>query len=376
MNRVVVCEVLPRLLIGGAESVVKDYIMNLDDCMFDKHLICVWGKCYSSNECIVEKSKVDTVYLADSIILSSCNIEPLNRIYRHFRIEKELYSYLCGLHPDVVHLHLMGYRMVKTVLEYCNMSGATCVYTVHSNPRIACFGSISRNRLRQLIKRNSQIVITALDTKQEGELKRIFPNNRIIQINNPVDLKLFAPSNQFRIDVRRELGIPESAFVLGHVGRFVSSKNHEFILSIFVEVLKHEENSYLVLVGDGELKPLITNKIIEKGISDRVRFLSNRSDVFRVLNAMDCFVFPSLYEGFPVSLIEAQSVGLKCVISDSISEDCVLSSKVIRISLHCDATLWAKNILYLTDYAKQKNCIEDYDTTNVIIRLQEVYKNA
>jgi glycosyltransferase involved in cell wall biosynthesis len=149
------------------------------------------------------------------------------------------------------------------------------------------------------------------------------------------------------IAVRAELGIPEDAFVIGHVGRFVTVKNHTFIVDIASEVAQREPKLYLLLVGDGPLRPDIEQKVAQMGLCDRVIFAGIRSDVHRLmLGAMDVFLFPSLYEGMGNVRLEAQAAGVYCVVSDTVPEEGdVVKPLVQRMSLSQPACQWAEAIL-------------------------------
>jgi glycosyltransferase involved in cell wall biosynthesis len=143
--------------------------------------------------------------------------------------------------------------------------------------------------------------------------------------------------------VRKELGIPKNAAVIGHVGRFHSVKNHTFLLDIAAEVFKREPEARLLLVGDGQLRHQIEQKALKLGISDKVVLTGSRPDVPRlVLGAMDIFLLPSLYEGFGMVLLEAQAAGLPCIFSDVVPEEVdVIRPLVRRLSLTQSPAAWA-----------------------------------
>jgi glycosyltransferase involved in cell wall biosynthesis len=149
-----------------------------------------------------------------------------------------------------------------------------------------------------------------------------------------------------RAEVRRELNIPEDAFVLGHVGRFHEPKNHTFLIDIAAEVARREPNMRLLLVGDGPLRPQIEAKVACLGLTDKVIFAGFRSDVPRLMKgAMDLFVFPSRYEGLGLVLIEAQAAGLPCVYSDTVpAEADVVKSNICRLSLQASLNQWSSLI--------------------------------
>ena len=175
-----------------------------------------------------------------------------------------------------------------------------------------------------------------------------------------VDLKPFHDAAE--VDpaaTRAELGMPADAFVMGHVGRFFEQKNHEFLVDIASEVIKREPTAYLLMVGNGPLRPAIERRVAEAEIGDRVIFAGVRPDVPRLmLGAMDVFVLPSFFEGLPVVGIEAQAAGLPFVLSDVISEEMDVAHPLIhRLSLSQPASVWAETILAARNaglFARQK----------------------
>lgn len=161
-----------------------------------------------------------------------------------------------------------------------------------------------------------------------------------------IDLSPFSnPVN--RQEIRRDLGLPESAFVLGHVGRFDLQKNHSFLIDLAAEVCRRMSDAYLLLVGDGPLRPAMEEKVARLGLGRRVIFAGIRRDVPRLLRgAMDIFVFPSYFEGLPCVLMEAQAAGLPCLITDTIAEETgVIPGLIQRISLTEGTKGWAEAIL-------------------------------
>lgn len=153
------------------------------------------------------------------------------------------------------------------------------------------------------------------------------------------------------IAVRTELGIPADAFVVGHVGRFDEQKNHKFLVEIAAEVAKREPKMRLLLVGDGPLRPGIEQKVAQLGLTDRLIFAGIRSDTPRLmLGAMDLFLFPSLHEGLPLVLLEAQAAMLPCIFSNAITEEVEIAKPLMqRICLSQPASAWADAILAARD---------------------------
>lgn len=163
-------------------------------------------------------------------------------------------------------------------------------------------------------------------------------------ILNAIDCKLFIYNEAVRQEVRKELHL-ENQFVLGHVGRFENQKNHTFLLDIFAEVVKMKPESRLVLVGIGSLMEAMKAKASALGLADKVIFLGFRSDRERIMQAMDSFVFPSLYEGLSVVLIEAQASGMPVFVSDSTTTEVSYSPYIKFLSLKQSAQEWAEEIV-------------------------------
>lgn len=169
-------------------------------------------------------------------------------------------------------------------------------------------------------------------------------NGKAQIVHNGIDLNLYRYSDENRRSVRTEFGV-EDKYVVGHVGRFNQQKNHKKIIEIFAE-LKHENpNAVLILVGKGELEEDIRKLVRDRGLEDSVIFSGVRSDVPRLLCGMDVFIFPSLYEGMPNTVIEAQATGLPCVISDTITREANVTNIVEYVCLESSAKIWAKKIL-------------------------------
>ena len=164
-------------------------------------------------------------------------------------------------------------------------------------------------------------------------------------LNNAICVEQYRFDPAKAVRTRAALGIPEDAFVVGHVGRFCTVKNHTFLIDIFSEIKKKANNAVLLLVGGGDLQKNIAQKAAELGLTEHVVFTGLRPDVPDLMRAMDVFVFPSLYEGLPLTLVEAQSSGLNCVISDRIPSDCDLTNLVHRRSLEESPEIWAQTVV-------------------------------
>jgi glycosyltransferase involved in cell wall biosynthesis len=186
-------------------------------------------------------------------------------------------------------------------------------------------------------------------------------------------------------DVRAELSIPADALVIGHVGRLAHQKNHQFLIEIAAIVAERHPNLYLLLVGDGPLRSGIEHQAAQLGLRHRVIFTGVRSDVSRLMAAMDVFVMPSFHEGLPVAAIEAQAAGLPLVLSDVISKEVeVVKPMVQRVSLSQPASVWADIVLATPRASTRLNRAEQqsslansaFNITNSVQALKKVYVNV
>lgn len=166
-------------------------------------------------------------------------------------------------------------------------------------------------------------------------------------LNNAINSVDYIYDWEKRQTIRNRLGLKKDELVIGHVGRFSPQKNHTFLIDIFYQVKAQHHNSKLLLVGDdrGELADKIKCKVTDLGLSDSVIFTGLRSDVADLMQVMDVFVFPSNYEGLPVTMIEAQASGLPCVISDKVPIECKKTDLVQQMELSNSAVYWAKTII-------------------------------
>lgn len=151
--------------------------------------------------------------------------------------------------------------------------------------------------------------------------------------------------------IRAELGIPPNAFVVGHVGRFAVEKNHSFLVEVATETIQRNPNTFFLLIGDGALRPIIQQQVAERGLKNQFIFTGSRSDVPRLMRgAMDAFIFPSVFEGFGLALIEAQAAGLPCLFSDVVPIDTeVIHPLIHRFPLSKSPSEWAEILLQLKD---------------------------
>jgi glycosyltransferase involved in cell wall biosynthesis len=184
---------------------------------------------------------------------------------------------------------------------------------------------------------------------------KVVSSSNFNMLNNAINTEDFIYSNKIRDKKRLELGL-DNKFVLGHVGRFNLQKNHTFLIDIFYKINKKMDNSILVLIGDGELRESVENKVRRLGLEGKVIFTGVRSDIPEIMQALDVFLFPSLFEGLPVTVIEAQATSLPCIISNTITEDVNITSNLVEfVPLEEKAEYWAEKVL---------NCYGKFERVN------------
>lgn len=178
----------------------------------------------------------------------------------------------------------------------------------------------------------------------EAAGKWMFCGAKFEILNNAIPAKDYSFSEKRKIDQRKKWQIRQEELLVGHVGSFTIHKNHPFLLDIFNEIQKRTP-AKLMIVGEGSQREGIEEKIEKLGLREKVILTGLRSDVADLLQAMDVFVFPSLHEGLPVTLVEAQASGLPCLISDKVPVECKMTEAVQQIPLNESPESWAEKAI-------------------------------
>lgn len=163
-------------------------------------------------------------------------------------------------------------------------------------------------------------------------------------IKNGIDIDKYQYSDSARSRIRQQYQVTDS-YVIGHVGHYVKVKNQAFLIRLMDEVRKVKPNAVLLLLGDGPDRGMLEEQIHQRGLEQNVRLVGNVSNVSEVLSALDVFVFPSLYEGTPLALIEAQANGLTCIISDAVPDDACLTDAVKKLNLEQPESCWVSALV-------------------------------
>ena len=188
-----------------------------------------------------------------------------------------------------------------------------------------------------MVRKNDDYIKLACSQIAGEFLYSKFKNKEFRVVNNAINVDEYKFNQNSRMKVRDEIHIADNEYVVGHIGRFVEQKNHEFIIKIFEELYSQNNHITLVLVGDGPLYDTIKNNIKGKVYENKIKMLGIRKDIRNIIQAFDVFFMPSFYEGLPFVLIEAQAAGLPCIVSDNVSIEANIltkSNKYLSLNAH------------------------------------------
>ncbi|MCV9884812.1 glycosyltransferase family 1 protein [Metabacillus halosaccharovorans] len=273
----------------------------------------------------------------------------------HFHYIKNLKQFFkANNHYKIVHSHMD--KMSGFVLKAAKNVGIP-VRIAHSH-NTQSEGGFAAKLYKEYAGSNIEKSATHYLACSNLAAKWLFKNKAVSSklLKNGIETEKFTFSKKIRDKVRGELRVEEDILVLGHVGRFNHQKNHLFLIDIFHELNKVEPKSVLVLVGDGTLRSDIEEKVKSLRLEEKVKLLGVRSDINSLLQAFDVFVFPSLHEGLPVTLIEAQGAGLPCLISENITEEVDLKMDLVKFLPVHNKNVWIEEIInILTKDASREN---------------------
>lgn len=244
-------------------------------------------------------------------------------------------------HPEyqIVHSHIdaMSYLPLRAAKK-----AGVPIRIAHSHST-----SIDRDfkyPLKQLFRKRMLHVANRCCACGDEAGKFLFGRHDFTLIPNAIDAARFAYDAALRRDVRAELAL-EDRLVIGHVGRFSYPKNHLYLLEIFAEIRKRRAEAVLMLVGTGEKEQEIRTRADEMSLTEHIRFMGSRDDVHRLYQAMDAFVMPSLFEGVPLTGVEAQFAQLPCIFSDKVPDEVAFTPLSRFVPLAESPSVWAAQVL-------------------------------
>lgn len=371
MKKLVV-EYIPSLGDGGAETLVKDYTLLLNKEVFDVKIVVVYALSGDANTRRLNEKKADIIKIYPHWNIA---VHVFDKLFRRFYVPHKLKKILKMLKPDILHVHLHLLDSVRR--NSCEVEGCSLFYTCHNETK-QVFSEKQKKEFEaaDYLIRNKGLHMIALHDDMKEELDQMFHINNTAVIRNGIDFTKFMNVRESREEIREALGIPRDTFVVGHVGRFYEQKNHVFLVEIFRELCKQKQNAYLLMIGAGRLQQEIERRLLKYGLETRYQILAHRSDIPQLMRAMDVFVFPSLYEGFPLTLVEAQVSGLRCIVSSNISQEAFLTDECIPMSLDSSAKEWCNATLDSSIKNPVHGDMEDHDMNKEIKRLEKLYLQA
>lgn len=324
---------------GGVEKYVFDrlpYLNNVNSFDF----------AYPGNEIIDYLDKID---------LHKSNIFHTHRLQKPIRYFFSIYRLVQKQHYDIVYCNLA----FSNIIFFLAVKAAGAKLVVHShNTQIDVPGKIKQDIFNVYHYISRLFGNNLIDKKFACSIaagKWLFGDSSFQIRKNAIDSNIFVYDPEVRKVVRDKLQINDNEFVIGHDGRFSYQKNQEFLVNLFNVILRIYPKSKLLLIGDGEDKNKIKNQCRELGIEGRVIFLGFRNDVSNLMQAMDCFILPSRFEGLGIAGIEAQAADLPCFFSDTITDEVKITPNVHFFSLNDSLYEIAKNVLLSAHYTRKNN---------------------
>ncbi len=357
-----IAHIIGKWLGGGVESVVMNYYRNIDKTKYQFDFLC------DSDSKNIPYQEIEN--LGGKVIL----IPPYQKIFKYQKVLKKI---LKENNYQIVHSHI---NTLSIFPLYAAKKSQVPIRIAHSHST-SSKKEIKRNLIKNILKPFSKLYATDYFccSKLAGIYqfsKKTYENGQVYLLNNAIDINKYSYNKKIRQSKRKELGIKPTNIVIGHIGRFITQKNHIFLVDTFYEILKTNPNYLLVMIGQGPLQKNIQKKIEKLNISQNVLLLGQRNDVHELLQAIDIFLLPSLYEGLPLSLIEAQTASLPCLISNNITKEAKILNTTHYLKL--DKDVWASHILKYTNYKRIPNLhnssIKKYNIIYQVKQLETKYQ--
>jgi glycosyltransferase EpsF len=326
-----IAHIIGKWVGGGVEAVVMNYYRNIDRDQIQFDFLC------DSDSKNIPYEEIEA--LGGSVIL----IPPYQKVAKY---HKELKKVLKEGKYKIVHSHINTLSVFSLFAAKCAKVPVRIAHS-HSttNPK-----EKKKNLMKQFLRPFSKVFATHYMCCSELAGRWLFGDSvynkgKVYLLHNAIDLSEFKYEETIRKEIREELNLEEETMAIGHIGRFEEQKNHSFLIDIFYELQQQKENSILLLVGQGPKRKEIQEKVKQLGLEEKVKFLGQRKDVNRLYQAFDRFVFPSIYEGLGMVLIEAQCSNLYCLASSEVPYIAKINENVEFLELSKSAKEWANKLI-------------------------------
>ena len=351
-----VAQIMGKWLGGGVESVVMNYYRNIDRNKVQFDFICDEDSKY------IPKDEIEG--LGGKVIL----IPPYQK---PFKYHKELKRVLKEGKYKIVHSHISTMSFFSL---WAAKSAKVPIRIAHAHSTTNKKEK-KKNLMKQVLRPFSKVFANRYFCCSELAGRWLFgdktyDDGKVYLLNNAIYVDKFRYDEKIRREKRKELNIKDNQLVIGHIGRFVQQKNHDFLIDIFNEIYKQNKNAILLLAGDGPLKEDIQYKVKELGLEKNVQFLGQRDDANELYQAMDVFVLPSLYEGLPVVGVEAQAAGLPCFFSTDMTKETKILNTTKFIELTENSKKWATIILHEINNYKRIDTTSEITENNFNISIE------
>lgn len=363
-KKIRVLQVTGTLGLGGAETMVMNLYRAIDTSKVEfDFLVNGSEKFYYEKEISSDRSHVYHI------------CKRSDSFWKH---HKDLYHIIKDNQYKTVHFHTQNAFTTSLQILAARLAGA-------DNIIVHCHNTMDwRNKKLIFLSKAFKPILCALaDYKLscgEAAAKWLYGNSKKVEIIPlPVDCKKYRYQEETHRKLKEQMGLSDSV-IYTHVGRFTEVKNQTFVLHIFREILSWNPNSVLFLIGDGGMRESVEKQVEEMGIRDKVVFWGNISDVDQKLKMSDAFLLPSLYEGFPTVVLEAQAAGLPCYVSDTVTPKIALTDLVTFLDISHGPASWVEALkmqqpLSIAEKeAVNDRIAEEYDIGVVVKRMEEIYR--
>lgn len=342
---IVVAQIMGKWVGGGVEAVIMNYYRNIDRTKIQFDFIC------DSDSTNIPYDEIKK--LGGKVIICP----PYQKVLKY---EKFLIDLFKKNNYKIVHSNINALSVFP--LRAAKKAGVP-IRIAHSHST-SNKKEWKKNLVKNILKPFSKVYANKYMCCSELAGRWLFGNKEydkgtVYLLNNAIDLDKYKYDEKIRNSKRKELKIKPSTFVVGHIGRFVEQKNHRFLIDIFNEIHKKNNDSLLLLAGQGPLMDEMKEKVHNLGLDDNVQFLGQRKDANELYQAFDLFLLPSLYEGLPLVGVEAQASGNLCYLSNDMTKEAKVLDSTKFMSLDNTAEEWANAILLDAKNYKKHNTKEE-----------------